>query len=60
MAAALTIELETGVCSGRLHPHNGYYAGDFSSGSSAPRADTRLHLSSPWPRRSAPSPTELT
>lgn len=60
MAATITIEEESGVCSGRLHPHNGYYAGDFSSGSSAPRADTQLHLISPWPHRSAKSPADLT
>ena len=29
MAATITIELETGFSSGHLHPHNGYYAGDF-------------------------------
>jgi hypothetical protein len=29
MAATITIELETGVSSGHLHSHNGYYAGDF-------------------------------
>ena len=30
MAASLTMEEEFGVWSGDLHPHNGYYAGDFS------------------------------
>jgi hypothetical protein len=29
MARALVIEDESGTCSGFLHPHNGYYAGDF-------------------------------
>ena len=37
MAAPLFIEEETGTFTGR-HPHNGYYAGDFSSDFSA---DTR-------------------
>lgn len=60
MAATIAIEEESGVCSGRLHPHNGYYAGDFSSGSSAPRVDPQLHLSAPWPHRSAKSPADLT
>jgi hypothetical protein len=30
MAATVSIEVESGTTSGRLHPHNGYYAGDFS------------------------------
>ena len=35
MAATIFTEVETGTCSGRVHPHNGYYAGDFST----PRRD---------------------
>ena len=35
MAATIFVEMETGTCSGRVHPHNGYYAGDFST----PRSD---------------------
>ncbi len=31
MAASIYIEVESGTYSGRVHPHNGYYAGDFSS-----------------------------
>jgi hypothetical protein len=31
MAATIFTEVETGTCSGRVHPHNGYYAGDFST-----------------------------
>ena len=27
--SAYLVEEEAGTCSGRLHPHNGYYAGDF-------------------------------
>jgi hypothetical protein len=30
MAASLTIESESGTWNGTRHPHNGYYAGDFS------------------------------
>jgi hypothetical protein len=30
MATSLVIEDERGTCSGHYHPHNGYYAGDFS------------------------------
>ena len=31
MAATIFTEVETGTCSGRVHPHNGYYAGDFNT-----------------------------
>jgi hypothetical protein len=30
MAASLIIEDESGTWTGSIHPHNGYYAGDFS------------------------------
>lgn len=30
MAQALIVEEESGTCQGWVHPHNGYYAGDFS------------------------------
>jgi hypothetical protein len=30
MAATRIIEQESGTYIGRVHPHNGYYAGDFS------------------------------
>jgi hypothetical protein len=29
MAASIIIEEESGTFTGRVHPHNGYYAGDF-------------------------------
>ena len=35
MARALVIEEESGTYTGRMHPHNGYYAGDFSAPRSA-------------------------
>lgn len=38
MAASLVIEEESGTTTGRVHSHDGYYAGDFSS----PRYDTRI------------------
>jgi hypothetical protein len=31
MAATIPVETESGTYSGRVHPHNGYYAGDFST-----------------------------
>ena len=31
MAASIIIESEQGTYVGSRHPHNGYYAGDFSS-----------------------------
>jgi hypothetical protein len=30
MSASLIIEQESGTWTGSIHPHNGYYAGDFS------------------------------
>mgnify|MGYP006176262083 CR=1 FL=1 len=30
MAASIPVEEERGTCSRSLHPHNGYWAGDFS------------------------------
>jgi hypothetical protein len=30
MAAALILEQDSGTWTGSTHPHNGYYAGDFS------------------------------
>src|SRR3954454_10948181 len=36
MARALVIEEESGTCSGFVHPHNGYYAGDFHRADAAP------------------------
>jgi hypothetical protein len=43
MAASLVIEHETGTWYGQIHPHNGYYGGDFSRArrQSPPRPDTR-------------------
>jgi hypothetical protein len=31
MAASISIEQESGTFTGRVHPHNGYYAGDFET-----------------------------
>ena len=31
MAATIPVETESGIDSGRVHPHNGYYAGDFTT-----------------------------
>ena len=31
MAASISIEQESGTFEGRMHPHNGYYAGDFGT-----------------------------
>jgi hypothetical protein len=31
MAATLIIETDSGMCRDWVHPHNGYYAGDFSA-----------------------------
>ncbi len=43
MAATRIIEQESGTYTGRVHPHNGYYAGDFSGLRHEPRnRDTRI------------------
>jgi hypothetical protein len=31
MAASIAIEQESGMSIGLVHPHNGYYAGEFTS-----------------------------
>ena len=38
MAASIFVELESGTSAGRVHPHNGYYAGDFATSSPVPAA----------------------
>ena len=49
MAATIFVEMESGTCSGRVHPHNGYYAGDFST--------QRVHVPESTQRwSSAPTP----
>ena len=45
MARAPVIEQESGTYTGRRHPHNGYYAGDFSASRSA-TVETALSASS--------------
>jgi hypothetical protein len=45
MAASISIEQESGTSAGRVHPHNGYYAGDFGPRASAAPA---------WPALVAP------
>ena len=41
MAAYIPIEQESGTSRGRIHPHNGYYAGDFSTRWATSRTTTR-------------------
>ena len=40
MTASRFVEEEQGTYTGRQHPHNGYYAGDFSTGPSRPGPGT--------------------
>lgn len=42
MARSIVIEEESGTYTARAHPHNGYYAGDFSSQPVAPMPWTEL------------------
>ena len=46
MAASIPIEQESGMAVGRVHSHNGYYAGDFASTRHASPA-TGTHLYPP-------------
>ena len=41
MAASIAVENESGTYSGRVHRHNGYYAGDFATPRHLPPADWR-------------------
>jgi hypothetical protein len=50
MAATIFVEVESGTCSGRVHPHNGYYAGDFS---------TQRYHAPDAPQRGSSAPTPL-
>ena len=62
MATPLVIEEERGTCTGNYHPHNGYYAGDFSTRrhpspitGSTPTADVvALRFTSPQSLRTYP------
>jgi hypothetical protein len=47
MAASLTIESESGTWTGSRHPHNGYYAGDFSDVPSVPQGQLAGFRSAP-------------
>jgi hypothetical protein len=38
MAASISIEVESGTSTGRVHPHDGYFAGDFPSPREVPPA----------------------
>lgn len=49
MAATIFAEVETGTCSGQVHPHNGYYAGDFSTQRNPSPVATQGWSSSPTP-----------
>ena len=48
MAATIFVEVESGTCSGRVHPHYGYYAGDFST-QRYPAPDSQRESSCPTP-----------
>jgi hypothetical protein len=47
MSRSLVIEEQRGTCRGHVHPHDGYYAGDFST-PAAPIAQVRQ--APPWRR----------
>ena len=47
MAAYIPVEQESGTSRGRVHPHNGYYAGDFSSRWTTSRTPTSTPAQAP-------------
>ena len=47
MARGLVIEEESGTYTGRMHPHNGYYPGDFFAPRTATVATTSSASSQP-------------
>ena len=49
MAATIFVEMESGTCSGRVHPHNGYYAGDFNTQRHPTPGTTQRGSSAPTP-----------
>jgi hypothetical protein len=50
MATSRIVEEETGTSAGRVHPHNGYWAGDFSN--CATSQATRVLADDPRPKYS--------
>jgi hypothetical protein len=51
MAASIFIEQESGTSRGWVHPHNGYYAGDFTRPPKTRRAHARSNPALERPRR---------
>jgi hypothetical protein len=48
MAASIPVEQESGRSSGRVHSHNGYYAGEFTSPRYTPSAAWQAPLPAPF------------
>ncbi|HET6919778.1 MAG TPA: hypothetical protein VFI46_09975 [Jiangellaceae bacterium] len=48
MAAWIPIEQESGMVVGRVHSHNGYYAGEFASARHVPAAAWHPPLPAPF------------
>ena len=48
MAASIPIEQESGMVVGRVHSHNGYYAGEFTSARHVPPAAWHPPLPAPF------------
>jgi hypothetical protein len=57
MATSLVIEEECGTCTGYVHPHNGYYAGDFSFRSTTATVESTATVL-PFPAATAAGPVE--
>ena len=50
MAASIFIEQESGTSRGWVHPHNGYYAGDFTGPRNTRRPQTTFNPAWELPR----------
>jgi hypothetical protein len=53
MAASIPVEQESGMSSGRVHSHNGYYAGEFTSPRHTPSTTWHAPLPAPFGPRSS-------
>jgi hypothetical protein len=50
MATSWCIEIETGTSTGQLHPHNGYYAGEFFATVADQASSAAAELIPDWTR----------
>lgn len=59
MAASIFIEQESGTSRGWIHPHNGYYAGDFTASPNTRRPHTTFKPTAELPHRTRRQGTQM-